>query len=118
MRILVLSHRNLFFPPYIFLKVPETIERDDLKQVPTLIELYEDGFFKHMFGTFKTANLLFDIPSKYSRTKKERLLISIIVDNKNKINTTLAQELLEGFVEEFKKIKKAYKAFYVDSQFY
>ena len=118
MRILILSHRNLFFPPYIFLKVPETIERDDLKQVPTLIELYEDGFFKHMFGTFKTANLLFDIPSKYSRTKKERLLISIIVDNKNKINTTLAQELLEGFVEEFKKIKKAYKAFYVDSQVY
>jgi len=118
LRILVLSHRNLFFPPYIFLKVPETIERDDLKQVPTLIELYEDGFFKHMFGTFKTANLLFDISSKYSRTKKERLLISIIVDNKNKINTTLAQELLEGFVDEFKKIKKAYKAFYVTSQVY
>ncbi|MFX1496980.1 MAG: PAS domain S-box protein [Promethearchaeota archaeon] len=118
MRILVLSHRNPFFPPYIFQKVPETIERDDLKQVPTLIELYEDGFFIHMFGTFKTANLLFDIPSKYSRTKKERLLISIIVDNKSKIKATLAQELLEGFVEEFKKIKKVYKAFYVDSQVY
>ncbi|MFX1402770.1 MAG: ADP-ribosylation factor-like protein, partial [Promethearchaeota archaeon] len=114
----MLSHRNPFFPPYTFLKEPETIERDDLKQVPTLIELYEGGFFIHMFGTFKTANLLFDIPSKYSRTKKERLLISIIVDNKNKIKTTLAQELLEGFVEEFKKIKKAYKAFYVDSQVY
>ncbi|MFW9783581.1 MAG: PAS domain S-box protein [Candidatus Heimdallarchaeota archaeon] len=98
--------------------MPETIEREDIKQVPTLIELYDHGFFIHMFGTFKTANLLFDIPSKYSRTKKERLLISIIVDNKNKIKSTLAQELLEGFVEEFSKIKKAYKAFYVDSQVY
>ena len=98
--------------------MPESIERDDIKQVPSLIDLYEDGFFKHMFGTFKTANLLFDIPSKYSRTKEERLLISIIVDNKNRIDTTLAQKLLEGFVEEFKKIKKAYKAFYVNSQVY
>ncbi|MFX1408497.1 MAG: PAS domain S-box protein [Promethearchaeota archaeon] len=118
MRILVLSHRNLFFPPYIFLKVPGNIERDDIRQVPTLMDIYEDGFFKHMFGTFKTANLLFEIPSKYSRIKKEQLLISIIADNKSRIDTSLAQELLEGFIEEFKKIKKAYKAFYVDSQVY
>ncbi|MFX0059529.1 MAG: PAS domain S-box protein [Candidatus Hodarchaeota archaeon] len=98
--------------------MPESIERDDIKQVPSLMDLYEDGFFKHTFGTFKTANLLFDIPSKYSRTKIERLLISIIVDNKSRIDTSLAQNLLEGFVEEFKKIKKAYKAFYLDSQVY
>ena len=81
---LVLSHRNPFFPPYIFLRMPETIERDDIKQVPSLIDIYENGFFKHSFGTFKTVNLLFDIPSEYSRTRKERLLISLVIDNKKK----------------------------------
>lgn len=96
--------------------MPETIQRDDIKQVPLLIDLYENGFFKHTFGTFKTANLIFDIPSEYSNTKKERLLISLVVDGKSKINSTLAEEFLEGFVEEFKKIENAFKAFYVDSK--
>jgi ADP-ribosylation factor-like protein 8 len=98
--------------------MPETIQRDDIKQVPLLIDLYENGFFKHMFGTFKTANLIFDIPSTYSGTKRERLLISLVIDSKSKINSTLAQEFLEGFVEEFKKIEDVVKAFYVDSKIY
>lgn len=118
MRIIILSHLNPFFRPYIFLKVPETIERDDLNQIPWLIEMYENGFFKHMFGTFKTANLLFDIPSEYSRTKKEHLLISVIIDKDSKFNTSLTQKLLEGFVEEFRKIDSVYKAFYITSQVY
>ncbi len=82
------------------------------------MQMYDNGFFKHMFGKFKTANLLFEIPSEYSRTKKEQLLISIIIDNKSKFNTALTQELLEGFVEEFKKIESAFKAFYLESQVY
>ncbi|MHA2399008.1 MAG: ADP-ribosylation factor-like protein, partial [Promethearchaeota archaeon] len=112
---LVLSHRSHYFPPSLFLQMPEAVERDDIKQVPLLIDIYEQGFFKHSFGTFKTANLLFDIPSKYSKTEKERLLISLIVDGKSKINSTLAEEYLEGFVEEFKEIKDGFKAFYMDS---
>ena len=115
---LILSHRNPFFPPCIFLKMPETIQRDDIKQVPLLIDLYEKGFFKHTFGTFQTTNLIFKIPSEYSRTKEERLLISLVIDSKSKINSALAEELLEGFVEEFKKIKDAYKGFYVNSKIY
>ena len=98
--------------------MPDTIQRDDIKQVPLLIDLYENGFFKHTFGTFKTANLIFDIPSAYSGTKKERLLISLIIDSKSKIKSILAQEFLEGFVEEFKKIEEVFKAFYVDSKIY
>jgi len=98
--------------------MPETIERDDIKQVPSLIDIYENGFFKHAFGTYKTINLLFDIPSDYSRTGKERLLISLVIDNKKKINSVLAQEFLEGIVDEFKKIEEVFKAFYVDSKIY
>ncbi|MFX1373397.1 MAG: PAS domain S-box protein [Promethearchaeota archaeon] len=116
MRILILSHRNPYFPPYIFLKSPENIQRDDIKQVPILIDLYENGFFKHTFGTFHTANLIFDIPSEYSNTKKERLLVSLIIDSKSKIKATYAEEFLESFVEEFRKIENAYKAFYVESR--
>ncbi len=116
MRVLVLSHRNPYFPPYIFLKTPEAIQREDIKQVPYLIDLYDEGFFKHTFGTFKTANLLFDIPSEYSKTRKEQLLISIVIDSKSKINSNLAQDFLEGFVEDFKKIEDTYKAFYVISR--
>ncbi|MHA2049460.1 MAG: PAS domain S-box protein [Promethearchaeota archaeon] len=112
----MLSHRSPYFPPSIFLQMPEAIERDDIKQVPLLIDIYENGFFKHSFGTFKTANLLFDVPSEYSKTKKERLLISLVIDGKSKIKSTLAEEFLEGFVEEFIEIKDVFKAFYVDSQ--
>ncbi|MFX1305084.1 MAG: PAS domain S-box protein [Promethearchaeota archaeon] len=118
MRLLILSHRNPYFPPYIFLKMPEKIQRDDIKQVPLLIDLYENGFFKHTFGTFKTANLIFDIPSEYSKTMKERLLISLVIDGKSEINSILAEQFLEGIVEEFKKIEDLFKAFYVDSRIY
>ncbi|MFX1427670.1 MAG: ADP-ribosylation factor-like protein [Promethearchaeota archaeon] len=114
---LILSHRSSFFPPSIFLKIPETIQREDINQVPLLIDIYERGFFIHTFGTFKTANLIFNIPSEYSNTGVERLLISLIVDGESKIKSTLAEEFLEGLVEEFKKIQDVFKAFYVDSMF-
>ncbi len=118
MIIIVLSHLKPFFRPRIVIQAPESVDRDDLKQIPTLIDLYEKGFFKHMFGSFKTANLLFDIDSAYSRTKKERLLISIVYDNKSNLNTEQANKLLNGFVEEFKKIDDVYKAFYTNSRVY
>ncbi|MFX1346069.1 MAG: ADP-ribosylation factor-like protein, partial [Promethearchaeota archaeon] len=114
---LILSYRSPYFPPSIFLQIPETIQRDDLKQVPLLIDIYEKGFFIHTFGTFKTANLLFNVPSKYSKSGVERLLISLVVDGKSKIKSTLVEEFLEGLVEEFKKIEDVFKAFYVDSMF-
>jgi PAS domain S-box-containing protein/small GTP-binding protein len=117
MRILVLSHRNPFFPPSIFLQIPEKIQRDDIKQVPLLIDIYEKGFFIHTFGTFKTANLIFNVPSEYSKTGVERILISLVVDGESKIKSTLAEEFLEGLVEEFKKIEDVFKVFYVDSMF-
>ncbi len=118
MIVITLSHLKPFFRPYIFLKIPDSVEKDKLSQIPFLMQMYDTGFFKHLFGTFKTANLLFEIPSEYSRTNKEQLLISIIIDKKDKFNTELTQKLLEEFVKEFKKIESAFKAFYIDSQVY
>ncbi|MFW9950268.1 MAG: ADP-ribosylation factor-like protein, partial [Candidatus Thorarchaeota archaeon] len=118
MFVITLSYLNPFFRPYVFLKVPDSAENDYLSQVPFLMQMYDNGFFKHMFGKFKTANLLFEIPSEYARTKREHLLISIIIDNKSKFDTALTQKLLEGLVEEFKIVEFAFKAFYINSQVY
>jgi PAS domain S-box-containing protein/small GTP-binding protein len=115
--VLILSHRSPYFPPSIFLQIPETIQREDLKQVPLLIDIYERGFFIHTFGTFKTANLIFNVPSEYSKTGVERLLISLVVDGQSKIRSTSAEEFLVGLVDKFKKIEDVFKAFYVDSMF-
>ncbi len=117
MKYLILSHYNSFLRPKIFLKSPEE-EKEGLYQVPTLMELYEKGFFIHMFAGFKTANMKFSIPSKYGRGKTERLMISIIVDKDEKINASLSEQLLETFVSELKKIQDAYKGFYLDSKMY
>ncbi|MFW9874505.1 MAG: ADP-ribosylation factor-like protein [Candidatus Thorarchaeota archaeon] len=117
MKMLLLSHRCPYFSPSIFLKIPETIQRDDIKQIPLLIDIYEKGFFIHTFGTFKTANLIFNVPSEYSKTGVERLLVSLVVDGQSKIKSTMAEEFLEGLVEEFKKIEDVFKAFYVNSMF-
>ena len=97
--------------------MPETIQREDINQVPLLIDIYEKGFFIHTFGTFKTANLIFNIPSEYSKTGSERLLISLVVDSDAKLKSTLVEDYLEGIVEEIKKIEDIFKAFYVDSMF-
>jgi len=117
LKVLILSHRSPYFPPSVILQIPEEIKRDDLKQVPLLIDIYERGFFIHTFGTFKTANLIFNVPSEYSKTGVERLLISLVVDDQSKIKSTLAEEFLAGFVEEFKKIEDVFEAFYLDSMF-
>ena len=118
MKILLLSHHNPFFRPKIFLKVPESIEDEELNQIPTLLELYDEGFFMHVFGGIKSANLIFEIPSKYGRGRIERLLVSVVIDSNSKFNLILTQELLLKFAEELKKIEEAYKAFYIDSRIY
>jgi PAS domain S-box-containing protein/small GTP-binding protein len=116
LKIAILSYYNFFSGPRIFLKFPEDPDTKDLIQVPTLMDLYEDGFFVHAFSTFKTVNLFFEIPSEYSRIKKERLLISLIVGKKDRVNLELTHELLDTFVQELKKIGETFKAFYLDSK--
>ncbi|MFX1443715.1 MAG: PAS domain S-box protein, partial [Promethearchaeota archaeon] len=116
--ILILSHHNPYFRPKIFFKVPESVESEESNQIPTLLELYDKGFFVHTFGSIISANLIFRIRSEYSPGKIERLMISIVIDNKSKFNMTLSQELLERFANELKKIEEGYKAFYTTSNVY
>ncbi len=118
MNVLVLSHHDPYFRPNIFVRVPESVGFEEINQIPTLLELYDKGFFVHTFGSIISANLIFRINSEYGLGKTERLMISIVIDNKSKFNMTLSQELLERFAKEFKKIDGAYKAFYTTSKVY
>ncbi len=117
MRILALSYFDLFYGPKILLKTPKSIViENELEQITSLMDIYDEGFYIHIFGSFKSANLIFEIPSEYGRGKRELLLISLIIDISTNINFDLSKELLEGFEKEFKKINEAYKAFYIDNK--
>ena len=115
---LILSHFHEKIGPNIILTAPESQEDINLYQIPSLMDLYDDGFFVHMFGNFKSANFIFEIPSQHGRGKIEMLLITILIDVNSYINFDLSKELLEGFREAIQKIDDAYKAFYVENEIY
>ncbi len=118
LNVLILSYFDQIVGPQIFLKAPEVLPDDEMNNIPLLMDFYEKGFFIHISGNLKSLNQIFVVPSNYSRGKQETLLISIIIDINSEIHPDLAQELLEGFVEEFTKINKVYKAFYLNSERY
>ncbi len=80
------------------------------------MNLYDKGFFVHIFGGYKSANLVFEVFSHYARGKKELLLLSILIEEgKDELNIDFSRELLEGFAKELNNIDDAYKAFYLNS---
>ena len=118
MIILVLSYFDPIVGPRIFLKAPESVKDVDLDVIASMMDVYEDKFFIHISGNIKSASLIFEIPNLYSRGNRELFQISIVIDINSEINLNLARDLLEGFVNEFKKIEDVYKALYVDSKKY
>ena len=117
MKVLTLSHFDYLKGPQIFLKVPKSFDDEILEQIPSLMNLYDKGFFMHMVGGLKSANFIFEIPSEYMRGGHELLLISILITEGN-IDINFSQELLKRLVDEFIKMDAAYKAFYVNSKDY
>ncbi|GAJ05748.1 unnamed protein product, partial [marine sediment metagenome] len=99
------------YGPKIILKAPESLEDELLMGIPSLMELPTKGVFIHIFGKIKTANLFFKLPNPFARGLYESLLVSIITDVKSELSLMLANELLEGFAQNFTKIESAYSAF-------
>ncbi|MBD3195796.1 MAG: PAS domain S-box protein [Candidatus Lokiarchaeota archaeon] len=116
LKLLILSHFDFLYGPQIVLKAPESVSDEELEKIPALMDLYEKGFFVHIFGKFKSVNLIFELPSEYARGTKELLLISYLVDAKNDVNDNVVKKLLKQFATELKKIEDAYKGFYVNSE--
>ncbi|MFW9882325.1 MAG: ADP-ribosylation factor family protein, partial [Candidatus Thorarchaeota archaeon] len=115
MKIIILSHFDPRFGPKILLQAPESLKKSDFDSLPALMDLYNEGFFIHTFGNYKSANYIFNIFSKEARGRTEMLLISIVFDINNNINFNLTKELLEGFVREFENIEGVYKAFHAEN---
>ncbi|TXT61387.1 MAG: putative Histidine kinase [Promethearchaeota archaeon] len=115
-KILTLSHFDFQYGPQIILKAPKSTDDEALENIPALMDLYEKGFFIHMFGNFKSANLIFEIPSEYARGTQELLLISFLIDVNSDINLNVTKELLKKFASKLKDIKNVYKAFHKISE--
>ncbi|MFX0028364.1 MAG: PAS domain S-box protein [Candidatus Hermodarchaeota archaeon] len=118
MKAIILSHFNQTFGPRILLHAPKSLKESDFYSLPALMDLYNEGFFIHTFGNYKSANYIFNIFSKEARGMSETLLISIIFDINNTINYNLSKEILEGFAREFENIEDVYKAFHAERNQY
>lgn len=113
MKILLMCYFSAIEGPKIFLSEPASLG-EEYGKIPDLMSLYKEGFFIHEFGGFKSANLIFNLPSKYARGKEEMLMVSLIATN-DQIDPGLSREILESFKDEVLGLKDAYKAFYMGS---
>ena len=118
LKIIILSYFHQRYGPKILLKSPESLNENEFSHLPALMDLYNEGFFIHTFGGYKSANYIFNIPNEEARGSMEMLLISIIFDINSNINNDLSKELLEGFEKEVQNIEEVYKAFYVGMKKY
>ncbi|MFX1436481.1 MAG: PAS domain S-box protein [Promethearchaeota archaeon] len=116
MKIIILSYFHPRYGPKILLKAPKSLKESDFYSLPALMDLYDEGFFIHTFGNYRSANYIFNIPSTQARGNVEMLLISILVDINSNINHNLSRELLGGFERELLKIENVHKAFQIETK--
>jgi hypothetical protein len=118
LKIIILSYFHPKYGPKILLVSPESLKESEFHHLPALMDLYNEGFFIHTFGGYRSANYIFNILNNEARGSTETLLISIIFDINCNINNDLSKELLEGFEKEIRNIEDVYKAFYVKTKKY
>jgi len=118
LKAIILSRFDPVYGSKIFLKTSDTLNEEELMQIPQLMAIPSKGFFIHVFENLKTANLFFKLPSKFARGRFEKLLISIITDINNDLNLALSRELLESFATSLLNLKDAYKAFDIEMKDY
>ncbi|KKN17507.1 hypothetical protein LCGC14_0965150 [marine sediment metagenome] len=108
---LILSRFDPLYGPKIILKAPKSLEEENVKEIPSLMELRTKGIFMHIFGEIKTANFFFKLPNPFARGLNESLLVTVITDLKSELSLMLSNELLGGFAQYFVNLEEAYKAF-------
>ena len=112
----VLSYFDNIIGPKVFLQFPKVNSHFTLKYVPLIMDLYEQGFFIHECGELKTANHIFDIKDPIARGRINRLMISIILIEKDyNLNLNSFKEIMEFLADKLKNIDHLYKGFYRDS---
>ena len=80
------------------------------------MDLYDKGFFIHECNDLKTANLIFDIKDPLARGRINRLMISIIlIEKEYALNLNSFKEIMEFLAFKLNKIDDLYKGFYCES---
>ncbi|MFX1256526.1 MAG: hypothetical protein ACFFAN_01600 [Promethearchaeota archaeon] len=111
----ILSHFDNIVGPMISLKIPKSTTPINFEKIPFLMDLYKEGFFIHEIDELKTANLIFEISSPIARGHIERLMFSIVsIEEKYNLSLRSFRDIMEFFVQEFKKIKNVYKGFHYE----
>ena len=113
MLLLLLSYFDTKIGPKLFLKVPENINNNYLKDIPRLMDIHDKGYFIYESGKLRTANLIFQIFNQNARGQKESIMISIALLN-DKTDLKIYELLLKNFSFKFKSIDEIYKGFYVE----
>ena len=63
MEALILCRFDPTYGPKVFLKAPNSLNEEKIKDIPSLMELRSKGVFIHISEDLKTANLFFKIQS-------------------------------------------------------
>jgi len=107
----LLSYFNSVSGPKILLKAPELDNSIQiLNHIPSLMDLYNEGFFIHEYGGIRTINQIFEISNPLTRGKTELLMISLVCFD-DQYNLNSFKEILDFFVIQFQKIPDVCKAF-------
>ena len=112
----VLSYFDNIIGPKIFLQFPNVNSHINLDYIPLIMDLYDKGFFIHECNDLKTANLIFDIKDPLARGRINRLMISIIlIEKEYALNLNSFKEIMEFLALKLNKIDDLYKGFYCES---
>ncbi len=118
---LVLSYFDTRLGPRVFLTVPsDLISRsgsasENIDSIKKLLDRDEEGFFIHNFSPeLKTANLIFNIFSKWARGRQETIMVSAICSEEEP-DYLIYEKVLIAFKEKISAMPDIYKAFYKDS---
>jgi PAS domain S-box-containing protein len=112
----ILSFFDKVIGPKIIMHAPEDNDFKDLNQISGLMDFEREGFFIHITDNFKSANMMFSIPSEYARGSKEDLQLSVVVDAETNIELKSVRKLLKDYSKRIIKINDCYKAFYLESK--
>ena len=112
----VLSYFDNIIGPKVFLQFPNAKSHIDLSYIPLIMDLYDKGFFIHECGELKTANLIFDIKDPLARGRINRLMISIIlIEKEYPLILNSFKEIMEFLAHKLINIEDLYKGFYIES---
>lgn len=118
--VVVLSYFHRKVGSSVFYSYPEdSLDRELSVKIANIMDLYNEGFFTHLFENSKTLNYYFEIKSEWARGNKEMLMVSTIINPD--ISPETEEKISQLFVEFLEKLcshEEIFKAFYLNDLSY